>query len=99
MKTQIDLLMKDPLFRRAYAVEGAVLQAAELIAAQMAEQGLSKADLARRLGKSRSWVTQLLNGGRNMTVRTLAEVLHALGSELELAAQKKSRGAAASRRG
>ncbi|MCL4840545.1 MAG: helix-turn-helix transcriptional regulator [Bryobacteraceae bacterium] len=98
MKTQLDEMMKDPEFRRQFAVEGAVLQSAELIATLMEEQGLTKADLARRLGKSRSWVTQLLGGGRNVTVRTLAEVLYALGAELQLTAPKKSKGAAASRR-
>jgi antitoxin component HigA of HigAB toxin-antitoxin module len=80
MKTQHDVLMSDPEFRKLLAVES-LAAAAEIIAQMMADQGLSKADLARRLNKSRSWVTQLLSGGRNMTVRTLAEVVHARGGE------------------
>jgi transcriptional regulator with XRE-family HTH domain len=53
----------------------------------MAEQNVSKADLARRLNKSRAWVTQLLSGKANMTVRTLAEVVYALDAEVKLHAQ------------
>ena len=65
-------------------------EASELIARLMAEQKVSKADLARRLNKSRSWVTQLLSGKANMTVRTLAEVAYALDAEVKLHAQPPS---------
>lgn len=59
-------------------------EASELIAKLMAEQKVSKADLARRLHKSRAWVTQLLSGKANMTVRTLAEVVYTLDAEVKL---------------
>ena len=86
MKTQHDVLMQDPDFRRLLAIEALAAEAAEVIAALMAEQNLTKADLARRLNKSRAWVTQLLSGKTNMTVRTLAEVAHALEAEIKLQA-------------
>ena len=53
----------------------------------MAAQNVSKADLARRLNKSRAWVTQLLSGKANMTVRTLAEVVYTLDAEVKLHTQ------------
>lgn len=87
MKTQHDVLMEDPEFRKLFSVESLVTRASELIATLMVEQGVSKADLARRLNKSRAWVTQLLSGQANMTVRTLAEVVHALGGEVALQSQ------------
>jgi hypothetical protein len=46
--------------------------------------------LARRLKKSRAWVTQLLGGNANMTVRTLAEVVYALDAEVKLHARPLS---------
>ena len=95
MKTQHAVLMEDPDFRRLLSVEALVAEASEAIASLMAEQNVSKAELARRLNKSRAWVTQLLSGKANMTVRTLAEVAYALGAEVKLQAQppgwKKSR--------
>jgi len=54
------------------------------IARLVAEQNVSKADLARHLGKSRAWVTQLLSGSANMTIRTLAEVTYVLDAAVKL---------------
>lgn len=90
MKTRHEVLMKDPEFRRLVSIEALVAEASEAIAKLMAEQNVSKADLARRLNKSRAWVTQLLSGKANMTVRTLAEVVYALDAELKLHAQRQS---------
>jgi transcriptional regulator with XRE-family HTH domain len=90
MKTQHEVLMEDPEFRRLLSIEALVAEASEAIAKLMAEQNVSKADLARRLNKSRAWVTQLLSGKANMTIRTLAEVVYTLDAELKLHAQPPS---------
>lgn len=84
MRTKHDELMNDPAFRKELAVELLVAEAAELVCHLMAQRGMSKADLARELNKSRAWVTQLLSGKNNVTIRTLAEVVHALGGKIEL---------------
>ncbi len=52
--------------------ERAVLLATEEILQLMEREGISKADLAKALGKSKAHITQALSGGRNMTLRTLA---------------------------
>lgn len=90
MKTQHEVLMEDQDFRKLLFVETLVAEASETIAKLMAQQNVSKADLARRLNRSRAWVTQLLSGKANMTVRTLAEVAYALESEAKLHAQPPS---------
>jgi transcriptional regulator with XRE-family HTH domain len=90
MKTLHAGLMEAPEFRRLLSVEALAAEAAEVIAGLMKQQTLSKADLARRLNKSRAWVTQLLSGKANMTVRTLAEVAYALGAEVKLQARTPS---------
>jgi transcriptional regulator with XRE-family HTH domain len=90
MKTQHASLMEDPEFRRLLSVEALAAEASEVIAKLMAEQNVSKADLARRLNKSRAWVTQLLSGKANMTVRTLAEVAYTLDAEVKLQSQPPS---------
>ncbi|MGD0013176.1 MAG: hypothetical protein ABSD56_01940 [Bryobacteraceae bacterium] len=79
--------MEDPEYRRLYAKEGLVADAAELVAGLLKKQKTNKAQLARQLGKSRAWVTQLLSGKANMTIRTFAEVVYALGAEVKLSAQ------------
>jgi len=93
MKTRHEILMESPEYRRLYAIEGLVTDAAELVAQLMEEQGVTKAELACRLGKSRAWITQLLSGSANMTIRTFAELVYELGAEVKLSAQlrKESR--------
>jgi transcriptional regulator with XRE-family HTH domain len=90
MKTQHEILMEDPDFRRFLSIETLVAEATKMIARLMAEQKVSRADLARRLKKSRAWVTQLLSGRANMTVHTLAEVVYTLDAEVKLHAQPAS---------
>ncbi len=55
--------------------------ASEVIRALMERQGISKAELARRVGKSRAYVTQSLGGDRNMTLGTLASFADALNAD------------------
>jgi len=43
------------------------------------ESGISQRELARRLGVGEARVSQLLHGGGNVRIATLARVLHALG--------------------
>lgn len=65
--------------QRLLAEEEFILGVTENIWEEMQRQGVSKAQLAERLGKSRAYVTQLLNGSRNMTLRSLADICFALG--------------------
>lgn len=46
--------------------------------------GVSKKELANRLGKSRSFVTQTLSGSRNLTLKTLSDVAYALGAKVKV---------------
>lgn len=78
MTTTLDGLLRDPEYAKVYAEEGLVIDVMETICAWMAENDIQRADLARRLGTSRANVTQML-GGRNVNLRTLGAVVHALG--------------------
>lgn len=48
------------------------------ISALMEIQGLTKAELARRLNVSRQYVTDLLNGKKEMTFKNAKKIAHAL---------------------
>ena len=56
----------------------------------MRERGLTRADLAARMGVSPGRVSQILSGGENLTLRTLAALSTALDSRfnVELSALK-----------
>lgn len=75
--------MDDPAYANVYAEESAMVDASELIADALEDSGLSQAALARALGVSRSEITARLRGERNITVRSLAATLHALGRQVE----------------
>jgi transcriptional regulator with XRE-family HTH domain len=89
MKTTLDELMQDPEFRREFAVEGFIAETAQVIWDLMEQRNMKQADVARLLKKTPAFVSQLLNGKANMTVRTLAEVAYALGATVSLKADSE----------
>lgn len=66
------------------AVERAKINVAESIYGAMRLGEVSKAELSRRLQKSRAYVTQLLRGDANFTLDTLVRVSAVLDSRLEV---------------
>jgi transcriptional regulator with XRE-family HTH domain len=50
----------------------------------MRERGLTRADLAARMGVSPGRVSQILGGGENLTLRTLAALSAALDARFDL---------------
>ena len=48
----------------------------------MKREGVSNAELARRMKCSRSWITRMMNGDSLITVGTLARALQACGYEV-----------------
>ncbi|UCC32746.1 MAG: helix-turn-helix transcriptional regulator [Phycisphaerales bacterium] len=78
MTTLYDHEMQDKEMARLFAQEQLIEEAGELVAVTMQREGVSKADLARRIGTSKAHITQLLAGSRNMTLRTLGDLMHAM---------------------
>ena len=58
---------------------------------RMEEQGITQADLARKLGKSRSAISQLLNKTPNISVIRMVEIADAVGLEFSLAPVKNKK--------
>lgn len=75
---------KQDSYERLVQEESMILDATELVYGLLDSRGISKAELARRLDRSKGYITQLLDGSRNMTLRTLADVAHAIGVQLEI---------------
>lgn len=73
-----------PENKKLYDQEGLILEVTEQIWERMAELGWKKQDLANALGCGKSHITQLLNGGRNMTLRTLSDVAQALRTDVQV---------------
>ena len=65
-----------------FLTESAILDFTEKIVDKMQKTGLSRAELSQKLGVSKPFVTKLLNGNPNMTIKTMVSIAHALECEL-----------------
>jgi transcriptional regulator with XRE-family HTH domain len=81
--------MNDPEFHKLLAQEELILEVTETICDILENENISRKELADRLGKSKGFISQLLNGGRNLTLRTVADNFHVLGYKVTLTAHKK----------
>lgn len=76
--------LQDPVYRRKFEQEFLAFAATELICTLMKKQKSSRVDLAKKIGKSKAFVTQVLSGSRNMTMHTFADFAFALGHKVDL---------------
>jgi transcriptional regulator with XRE-family HTH domain len=72
-----------------YAEEAMIVEAQTAINTLMEDQQVSRAELARRLGVSDAWVTQMFSdAAKNLTPRTLGRVFRALGQDCRVSCDR-----------
>jgi len=79
-KKKLDRIEKTVGYHRA----AQILEITSAICDAMERRGVTRADLARRLGTTPSRVTKVLSGDENMTIGTLAKIGAALGCPLQV---------------
>jgi transcriptional regulator with XRE-family HTH domain len=80
----LDRHLADPANRLAFEEEYVVVDTSERLLKAVETSSLSRAKLAELLKTSRANVTQLLNGRRNLTLRTLARIAFFLGYRIRV---------------
>ena len=65
-------------------VAGAIVEFTESLVREMKRQGITRTELARRLGASPAYVTKILRGEVNFTLATMVRLARALGGELHV---------------
>ena len=88
-KTLLEEYLEAPEFARLMAQEELILEVTETLCELLEKEKVSRKELAERLGKSKGFISQLLNGGRNLTLRTVADILHVLGYRVALMPYKE----------
>jgi len=84
--------LKDKKFRKAYELECAKVALAQKIAELREDQHLRQADLAKRLGVSQQFVSQIETGEeKNLTVETLIKIAKSLGRGVNISFPKISK--------
>ena len=73
-----------------FLLEKAILNFTEEICEQMEKKKVSRADLAKHLGVSRAFITKMLNGQPNLTIKTMVAIAHALDSEFHIEFQPRT---------
>jgi transcriptional regulator with XRE-family HTH domain len=68
----------------AYLIDALKIELSEQIYGAMKHQGVNKAELARRLGTSRAYITKLLQGSTNLTLESLVKISKALNCQLDI---------------
>ncbi len=79
-----DEFLKNSDSFRLFHQEKAIYRITEALEEVLDTQQVSRTELAQRLGRTKSWVTQLLDGEQNKTIRTVADVAAVLGCELQV---------------
>jgi len=68
----------------AYWTELAIIEFTETIVARMQAQNVTRTELASRIGKSKSYVTKVLQGDNNFTISTMVSLIRALDGQLQV---------------
>ena len=90
MKTRIDTMFNnvEEFFASSANTEekawGVIHDFYHLVLTYMEAHQISKADLSKRLGKSRSAVTQMFNKTPNITLKKMIEVADAIGMDIHI---------------
>jgi transcriptional regulator with XRE-family HTH domain len=83
-KSKFEEFLQDYEHRRVFQQESLAFEATEMICTLLKHEGIPKAELAKRIGKSKAYVTQVLSGARNMTLHTFADFAFALGHKVDI---------------
>ena len=65
-------------YERLVRQEELILDVTERLTVELLQAGVTKAELARRLGRTPGFVSQVFGGGRNLTLRTISDIAVAL---------------------
>jgi transcriptional regulator with XRE-family HTH domain len=80
-KTLVEKYVEDAEHMRLFQQERSIYEVTAMLESLLEQQGVNRTELARRLGRTKGWVTQLLDGEGNKTIRTVADVCAVLGQE------------------
>ena len=86
----IDEFQGDP----DYEFTKVAIDIGEQIVARMEQQGMTQADLARKMGVSRARISQILRGNDNLTLKSIVAVALGLDSHVEVQLKRARSGAA-----
>lgn len=89
MKTLNDNNKKNNDLERLKMQEHLILDVTENFCEILENEGVNRSSLAKIMGKTKGYISQILNGGRNLTLRSMADLAYHLGYNITIQFQKK----------
>ncbi len=83
-KNWMDRLQDSDESKRILEQERLLLEITETIAILMEENKITRSELANRIGSSPAYITKMLRGDNNFTLRKLSDVFYALGQSAHM---------------
>src|SRR5262245_35975533 len=82
--------LKDKEFRKYYEIERVKVALAQKIAEMRQDNHLNQKELAKRLGVSQQFISQIETGeGKNLTIDTLVRIAESLGHKVRISFPRK----------
>jgi transcriptional regulator with XRE-family HTH domain len=78
------VVKKKVAYERLLARERVLVEAMAALWTEIERTGMKKTDIAQKLDVSKPYVSQALNGGQNLTLRSLADFAWALESRVQI---------------
>lgn len=88
-KTLFDEFREDEEFGRLMLQEELIMEVTESFCQILEEENIKKVSLAEKMSKTKSYISQLLNGGKNLTLRSMCNVAYYLGYTVNVQFRKK----------
>lgn len=88
-KTVYEKYEEDKDFERIMMQEDLIMAVTEDICQILEKKEMKRNALAKLMGKTKGYISQLLNSGRNITLRSLADFAFYLGYTVEISFKKK----------
>jgi transcriptional regulator with XRE-family HTH domain len=88
-KTVYEKYLENENFERIMTQEDFIMEVTENFCKVLNEEHISRSRLAILMRKTKGFISQVLNGGRNLTLRSLADLAFALGYTVSISFVKK----------
>ena len=88
-ETLYDGYLKDKEFARIMAQEDLIMDVTENFCKILEDEGIKRTKLAQLMGKTRGYISQRLNGHKNITLRSLSDIAFVLGYQVNIIFKRK----------
>lgn len=88
-KKSFKILLNEAKEQDTYWIGSAILDFTECLYKLMEANGLSRSDLARRLGVSPAYITKVLRGNINFTIDSMVRLVRAAGGEVHIQVEQR----------